>query len=427
MFRRRVLIFYEKEGLYLEIFLGRQPIFNLDEEIVAYELLYRSETKNSFTQIDSDTATMNVISNAFINMDFEEVTNGKPSFINFTDTLLNDNLLNYLDPKNVVIEVLENVEITEGLIERIQEIKSLGFRIALDDFVMQKDVTLYSKLFQYIDYIKVDFLLASLAERLQIEKIVKEKFPHIQLLAEKVETRHQFDVAVNSGYTLFQGYFFQQPQVIVANDIPANVVQYLQVLTLLRDDEVSMNEISIQIERDISLSYKLLRLINNSGRRQKLKVRSIKQALLMVGLDDFRRWLFLITMKELPSTNYQDVYHELMKESLFRAKICNMVALKHQHKNHSEYFLIGLFSLIDTILKRPLDKILYRIPLSEEIVQTLLGSETSKTPYLKFSVALSKAQFEKAVEIGRQLDLTEDMIIEIKRSADEWVKRTYQQ
>lgn len=410
----------------MEIFLGRQPIFNLHEEIVAYELLYRSEQTNSFPNIDSDEATIHVLNNAFISMDFEEVTNGKPAFVNFTDNLLFDSLMDNLDPSRVVIEVLEDVEITEQLVERIRELKYDGFLIALDDFVLQKDVNLYTELFEYVDYIKIDFLNTSVAERMEIETTVKESFPHIQLLAEKVETRQQFKVAVESGYSLFQGYFFQKPQIISAKDIPTNVLQFLQVLALLREDEPKINEITEQIERDIALSYKLLRLINNSVKRQRRKVRTIKQALIMVGLSDLRRWLYVVTMKDLDQNKRPDIYRELLEQSLYRAKVCDMVAQRHKLENHSEYFLIGLLSLIDAILSRPMDKILQQMPLSEDIVMTLLGGETSMSPYLTFSIAVANADFEKAMLIGKKLELTPIEVLTIAKEAEQWVKETYE-
>lgn len=410
----------------MEIFLGRQPIFNLNEQIVAYELLYRNEQTNNFPNIDPDEATIRVVNNAFITMDFDEVTNGRPAFVNFTENILLDSFMDNLDPTRVVIEVLEGVELTKSVVERIGELKARGFVIALDDFVLEKDIACYKKLFESVDYIKIDFLNTSVAERMEIESVVKEQFPHIELLAEKVETHQQFRVAVESGYTLFQGYFFQKPQVISARDIPTNVLQYLQVLALLREEEPKINELTEQIERDIALSYKLIRLINNTGKRYTRKVRTIKQALVMIGLSDLRRWLFVITMKDLMDYKRPDIFKELLEQSLYRAKVCNILALRKRLENHSEYFLMGLFSLIDTILSRPMEKILGQMPLSEDIARTLLGRETSMSAYLTFSIALVNADFEKAILLGEQLQLTPSDILEIANEAERWAKETFE-
>ena len=409
----------------MEIFIGRQPIFNLHEQIVAYELLYRNKDSNSFPMIDSDAATVNVLINSFVNIGIDELTKGHPCFVNFTENLLMGPLTDYLDPTKVVIEILEDVPITEKLVSRIQDLKKRGFKIALDDFILDESVHIYDELFMYIDYIKVDFLLSPLLERMEIENKVKTKFPHIKLLAEKVETRNQFDVAKHSGYVLFQGYFFEQPQVIKATDIPTNTMQYFHIISLLRDNEPNINAIAENIERDISLSYKLLQLINKSTNRSKSKIRTIKQAVLMLGLSELRKWIYLLAMKENNTQSESDLFGELMRRSLFRAKVCEEVAKLNNKQNYSEYFLIGLFSLIDSLLRRPMNMILQQLPFSEELAETISGGKTAMSSYLDFSVALSKIDWHKVEKYGAQLGLLEEQVLQIKIKADEWVEETF--
>ncbi len=410
----------------MEVFIGRQPIFNLHEQVVAYELLYRNKDGNSFPIIDSDAATVDVLVNSFVNIGVEEVSKGRPIFINFTYNLLMGPLTDYLEPAKVVIEVLEDVPITEQLVGRLRELKNKGFKIALDDFILDENVQIYDELFAYVDYIKVDFLLSPLLERMEIEKKVKAKFPHIKLLAEKVETRNQFDVARHSGYTLFQGYFFEKPQLIRSTDIPANTLQYFQILALLRDEEPNINKLAESIERDISVSYKLLQLINKSTKRTKSKIRSIKQAILMLGLTELKKWVYLLAMREINSRDKTDVFSELMRISLFRAKVCEKVAKLNYRQNFSEYFLIGLFSLIDSLLRRPMSMILQQLPFSEEIAETIGGGETEMTPYLQFSIALSKADWEQVKKYAEELGLSKEAVIQIQVEAEEWVEETFE-
>lgn len=409
----------------MEVFIGRQPIFNLHEQVVAYELLYRNKDSNSFPMIDSDAATVNVLINSFVNIGIDEVTKGRPCFVNFTENLLIGPLTDYLDPTKVVIEILEDVPITKKLISHIRDLKNKGFKIALDDFVLDESVEIYDELFKYIDYIKVDFLLTSLVERMEIENKVKIKFPHIELLAEKVETRNQFDVAKHSGYVLFQGYFFEQPQVIKSTDIPANTMQYFHIISLLRDNEPNINVIAENIERDISLSYKLLQLINQSTMRSKLKIRTIKQAVLMLGISELRKWIYLLAMRENSAYGESNLFGELMRRSLFRAKVCEEVAKLNAKKNYSEYFLMGLFSLIDSLLRRPMNMILQQLPFSEEIAETISGGNTAMSPYLDFSIALSKLEWDKVEKLGAQLGLSEEQVIKIQLKAEDWVEETF--
>ncbi|MEC1180674.1 HDOD domain-containing protein [Metasolibacillus meyeri] len=408
----------------MEVFIARQPIFNEKEQIVSYELLYRNRDMNAFPSegVEADAATIDVIINSFLAIGIDKITNGAPAFINFTEKLLFSPLIDYISPKEVVIEVLEDVNITPKLVRRVQELKEKGFKIALDDFILQDKVTVYDELFNYVDYIKVDFLSTPIVKRMEIENKVKSKFPHIQLLAEKVETRNQYEVAIHSGYVLFQGYFFEKPQIMRAIDIPANIINYFQIISILKDEEPDINILAENIEREISISYKLLQLINSSKNRRKSKVRSIKQAIILLGLSELRKLVYLLAMRELNNYEKTDVFNELVAASLFRAKACEKVAKLNYKKNFSEYFLIGLLSLIDALLKRPMYVILRKMPLSEEIVQTINGVETEMTPYLQFSEALYKLDWDKLTELSLQLGLDQEMVFQIYDEAEQWAR-----
>lgn len=410
----------------MEVFIGRQPIFDFQEQIVAYELLYRSKkNKNEFPLVDPDIATVDVIINAFLSVGFEELTKGKPSFINFTENILMSSLVDHLDPTSVVIEILEDIPITMNLIERIKELKVKGFKIALDDFVLDDHVPYYNELFTYTDYIKVDFLMSSVAERMEIEKRVFTSFPHIKLLAEKVETREQYEVAKRSGYVLFQGYFFEKPQVVISRDIPANILQYFQIISLLKDEEPNMVSLVENIERDISLTYKLLQLINNSSKRTRFKVRSIKQAIILLGITELRKWIYLLAMREIERSPDSDVFNELMSSSLFRAKVCEKLAKLKYKQNFSEYFLVGMFSLIDSILQRPMNTILSQLPLSEEISETISGGDTEMAPFLQLSIALGKLDWTRIEELALMFNLEIEHIMTIYNEAAEWAENTF--
>ncbi len=408
----------------VDVFIGRQPIFNIDEEVVAYELLYRNQNINAFPNTAPDAATVDVLVNYFLSMGIKEVTKGKPGFINFTENLLMSNVIEFINPSKIVIEILENVPITKELVDRVIELKEIGFKIALDDFVLNKDVVHYDEIFEHTDYIKVDFLSTPLLERMEIENRIKQSYPHIQLLAEKVETRNQFDVAKHSGYSLFQGYFFEQPQIIKSTDIPLNTLQYFQVISLLKDEEPDINLIAENIERDISLSYKLLQIINETNKRQKSKVRSIKQAILLVGLTELRKLIYLLAMREGELKNHTDVFNELVRTSLLRAKICELLAKNNRQENYSEYFLVGLFSLIDSLLKRPMDVILEKLPFSDEVADTISGVETEMTPYLELSIALSKMDWENIERLKPQLGVDNEKTEAIYNEAAIWTEKS---
>ncbi|MGG0655153.1 EAL and HDOD domain-containing protein [Rummeliibacillus pycnus] len=405
----------------MEVFIGRQPIFNTLEQVHSYELLYRNGNgKNKFPEIDSDLATVDVIINSLFSIGFEELSNGKPCFINFTENLLMSDIFEHLNPSQVVIEILEDIPITKTLVQRVKELKAQGYRIALDDFILQNDVKCYKELFKYTDIIKVDFLNSSKKERREIEERVKNGFPHIALLAEKVETREQYQEAIQIGYKLFQGYFFMQPQIIRGNEIPANLLQYFRVIALLRMEEPDIDHIVEEIEHDVALSYKLLQLINSSSKRSKSKIRSIKQAILHLGFDDLKKWISILTYRESQKYNPGDTFDELMKTSLCRAKICELLAKYNRKRNTSEYFLVGMFSLIDALLQRPMNSILVQLPLSDEIVETISGSNSIMQPYLQLAIALERMDLEMLTNLAEELEINIDDVLEISKAANKW-------
>lgn len=406
----------------MEIFIGKQPIFNEHEEIVSYELLYRTKTKNqALGQIDGNLATVDVLINSFLSIGINELSNGKPVFINFTEELLMADFLDRFSPDNLVIEILEDVIITEAVIHRVRELKSLGYYIALDDFTLDIFTGMHEQLLPYIDYIKVDFMLTTPEEREAIKTKITQLAPNAKFLAEKVETRDEYTEALAAGYVLFQGYFFQQPQLISSKEIPANTLQYFRLLALLKDEEADVYEISEMIECDIALTYKLLHLINSSESRGRTKIRSIHQAIMLLGLTELQKWIYLLAVRDTkrPDT---DVFNELLHISLFRAKVCEQVARMKGYRNYSEYFLVGMFSNIDSILQRPLDKIVRQLPFSEEIVNTIIYQNTEMAPILHLSIALNALNWERISALADELDIPSEQIDLIYYNTLEWVQ-----
>lgn len=300
----------------MDIFVARQPIFTKKEHIFAFELLYRDSSTNAFPVIDGDLATLEVLTHSFLTIGINNLAGEKLCFINFTENLLDNTLFDKLPPKRIVVEVLEDIPITPSLIQKLKYIKKLGFLLALDDFILHKNINLYDELFSLVNFIKVDFILSKPSERKVIEEIVKKNYPHIVLLAEKVETREEFYDAKEAGYGLFQGYFFAKPEIIKGTDIPANMAQYFRIISLLRNKVSSIEQIADEIERDVSISFKVLKIINSPAARKKSKIRSIKQAVVMLGLEELNHWIYVLMLRESKANSNGDGM-ALIEASLF--------------------------------------------------------------------------------------------------------------
>ena len=383
-------------GIGMEIFVARQPIFTKNEQIFAFELLYRDSDTNAFPVIDGDLATLEVLTHSFLTIGINNLAGEKLCFINFTENLLDNIVFDKIPPHRVVVEILEDVPITPSLIEKLTSIKKLGFLIALDDFCLHNNINLYDELFKLVDFIKIDFMLSTLSERESIEKIVKKNYPHIVLLAEKVETREDFYHAKEAGYGLFQGYFFAKPEIIKGTEIPANTVQYIRIIGLLSNQVATIEQIADEIERDVSLSFKVLKIINSPAARKKSKIRSIKQAVVMLGLEELKHWLYVLMLRESKVNGNGDGM-AIIEASLFRARFCELLAKRNLLQNASEYFLVGMFSLIDTILQQNMNDLLQELPLTDVVIETLSGNSTEMTPYLELSKACDEVRWDDII------------------------------
>ena len=225
------------------------------------------------------------------------------------------------------MEILEDIPITPSLIEKLKYIKKIGFLIALDDFILQNNINLYDELFSLVNFIKVDFMLSKPSERQVIERIVKKNYPHIVLLAEKVETREEFYLQKKRDMDYSKGTFLlnlkllkEQTSLLIWHNI-------FELLACLATQDSTIEQIAEEIERDVSLSFKVLKMINSPTARKRSKIRSIKQAVVMLGLEELNHWLYVLMLRE-SKVNHNGDGMAIIEASLFRAKFCELLAKK---------------------------------------------------------------------------------------------------
>lgn len=404
----------------LNVFVGRQPIFDKKGNIYAYELLYRSSKENKFPKdIDPERATIELLNHTFLTIGIDKLSGEKQSFINFPEKLIEQNVVDQLNPRLVVIELLEDAKITPHLISQLARLRKKGFKIALDDFCLKDEPEFIDELFRITHIVKVDFLNTSPSERRAIEALVK-RYTHITLLAEKVETQIHYEEALKNGYLLFQGYYFARPQVIKGKEIPHNYMLHFQLINEFNAEIPDIQKISELFMHDVSLSYKLLRYINSLTFDIPNKISSINQAIMLMGLQEAKRWLKVLLLRDMGIGSGRGREEALINRSLVRAKICELAA-QHKRILHSDsYFLTGLFSLIDVIMHTNMEDILPQLSLSTEINNTLLGEETEYTPYLKLAIALENFNLKKIKKYREKLHINENILSRLSREAHRW-------
>ncbi|MFC5604096.1 EAL and HDOD domain-containing protein [Sporosarcina koreensis] len=405
-----------------QVFVGRQPILDSEGRIYGYELLYRNSEQNRFPEIDPEQATIQLLVNTFLSIGVDQISGKSKSFINFSGELLIKDIFSRLKPEYVVIEILEDVEITPSLISRIREIKQDGFQLALDDFILQDQYALHNELFELINYVKVDFLAVDEKGRRVIERFIK-KYPHIKMLAEKIETEEQYQIAKRNGYDLFQGYFFAKPEIIKGVEIPANFNLYMQIISKLNENNPDIDEVANLILQDISLTYKLLRFINTMNFSVPKSVTSVKQAVILIGMRELRKWMRILMLQDISDHSSSGRIKALVSYSMSRAKMCELVAVRTGYPTGDEHFFVGLFSLLDAIMKRSWNDILPMFPFSDEVAETLQGKKTDLTPYLELAIATERFDMKNIDEIGKRFGVSKNEIVAFSNKANLWARQ----
>jgi len=349
----------------LDIFIGRQPIYDRKLEVYAYELLYRSSERNFAGPIDGDQATSQVIMNAFMELDLEQIVGEHLAFINLTRGFIVGDHALPLPRGKLVVEILEDIEVDPPLIAAVQDLSSRGYLIALDDFIFHEALR---PLVDLADIVKID---VRRLDRPTVAEHVRELRRHTaKLLAEKVETQEEYDHYRKLGFDYFQGYFFARPNIVKGQRMPANRVAVLRLLSKLQDPKVSVQALEELISQDVSLSYKLLRYINSAFFALPRKVESIHQAVVYLGNRTIKTWAALIAL-----SNIHDKPHELVTLALVRAKMCELLARSLNLPNEEIFFTVGMFSALDALMDVPMQRVLKDLPLSEDIVGALLRRE----------------------------------------------------
>ncbi|RMG58353.1 MAG: HDOD domain-containing protein [Gammaproteobacteria bacterium] len=349
----------QRTRLCMDIFVGRQPIFNRERRIVAHELLFRDAGDASGAVFeDGDAATREVLESAFVDIGLDRLAGRQPVFLNLTrNYLLHPPPL---PPKQVVYEILEDIDFVDDIQRAIARLAADGYRLALDDYVAEKaDPAVLSR----VHIIKLDVLAHGPRE---LERIVASlrDYP-ARLLAEKVEDEATWTRCLALGFDLFQGYWFSRPQVIRGRRLQANQAIVLQLLRLVHKPAPDFRELEKLISQDVNLSYKLLRMINSPYYGLSRKIESVRRALVYIGQDALRGWLSMLSVRELDEQN-----RGLTGLALTRARMCALLCPNEQERD--AWFTVGLFSVLDQLTGLPMEEVLAGLPLSDDVVAALL-------------------------------------------------------
>ena len=403
----------------MRVFVARQPIFDKLKRVVAYELLFRSGFENFFSANDGDVASQTVMSGAVHIFGLASLTGGKPVFINFTRSLLLSKLAFVIPPTQLVVELLETVEPDDEVLNACRELKQHGYLIALDDFVLRPG---YEPLISVADIVKVDFLQVKGEERKKVSQSLARL--KVRLLAEKVETMEDFREAVQLGYTYFQGFFFSKPEIVSGREVPSHKLAYLRLIQELNQPELDFSAVEAALKSDLSLSLKLLRYINSAAIGLRYPVTSLRQAMVLLGEQNFRRWALLA----LATSLLEDKPQELILTGVIRGRFCDSVCQRVGWRVLGvDPFLVGFLSVLDALLDQPLPQLLDELPVAPEIKDALLGRPTLLGLVHNLVIAYEQADWERVSELIGKVGLPEGEVPLLYAESVAWANMLFQQ
>lgn len=405
-----------------EILLGRQPIMNMEKQVKAYELLFRSEDGTPADAADDLLATSTVIVNTMSQFGLEHVLGLHDAFINVSASLLLSETIELLPADRIVLEILEDVPINSQILSRCQTLKNMGFRLALDDFTYHAQ---YDPLLPIVDFIKVDLTVTPLSE---IPKLLSQvrRLSGATLLAEKVEQEYEFVACKQLGFHLFQGHFFAKPVILQGKKPQPHQLTLMHILGMLIGD-AEVDDLETSFKDNPGLVISLLRLVNSvgvSGGRQEIS--SLRQAIVVLGRKQLLRWVQLLLYAHPGGTKG----NSLMLQVAHRAKLMELIALKLQSGQASigdQAYMVGMLSLADVVLQTPLDKVLEEIGLASELKEAILAREGLLGKLLVLSELIENEDFEAAGKSIQALGISATDFIGIQLQAMRWTNELEQQ
>jgi EAL and modified HD-GYP domain-containing signal transduction protein len=396
--------------------VARQPIFDAELETHAYELLFRTGAGNAFpAEVEGSRASGAVLSYSFFNVGLEELTGGRPAFVNFTRDVLLGDYASLMNPDSLVVELLEDVPPDEQVVAACARLRRQGYRIALDDFL---DTPGYGPLIELADIVKIDFAATPPEKRRELSERLASG--SLSLLAEKVETQEEFAEARDQGYRYFQGYFFSKPVVVDKGQIPESRLVKIQLLGEMNRPEMDFGKAGDLVKHDVGLTYKLLKFVNSAFFGIRNKVSSVEHAIPMIGERNFRKWVSLLTLADMA----EDRPGELLASAVSRARFCELLApLSGLGGRADEMFMTGMFSFLEAILSRPMEQILANLALAEDINAALLGESNPVGEFLQAVAAHQNGDWERFAEFESRHGLSQEKAGELYVASVTWTNQ----
>lgn len=353
----------------MDIFIARQPIFDRKEKVKAYELLYRdADNLDRAVITDYDAATRKLVANAVTVFDIQRLANFNPAFINFGYDLIMSDFLKTLVPSQVVIDLADDVLYNEDVVDKIREYKNLGYKFAIKPALANP---IFDKLINLMDVIMIDIREYSFEELKTL--VNKYKNTAITLLAQKIETREEFERVKQLKFNYYQGYFFEKPVLIKEKSVDTSRLNYFRLINEINKAEIDFIKVAGIVKLDTALTYQLFKTVSKVGFGKLSRTKDIMDCILRLGEDKLRNWLLLIVTRSFNKGKSDEFAKHAYIRGMFMEQLMKKSPLQSLKKRAREGYLIGMFSMLPMIADMEMEMILADLDLETDIEDALLG------------------------------------------------------
>lgn len=393
------------------VFVARQPILDRAGRVYGYELLHRVPSGTTERRaVADDRATARVLTDGVLAIGFEALAGSRHAVINVSRQFLLDGVPAGLPPQLVILGLGADLEADGAIVAACQERRRSGYGLALDAFLL---AAAHADMLALATHVRID--VADVPASADRRRLLAGVPPTARLLATHVETPERYQEATTEGFHYFQGSFFGRAVVKEGRSVPSQQLSQLRLLRALNDPNLSVHQLAELIKPDPSMCYRLLRAVNSARLALQTTVSSISDALVLLGRDTIRRWVSLWSLASLGS----GANAALLQAASLRGRFCELLG-DRSGRDDAEGFLLGLCSMLDAILERPLAVVIEDLPLAPAMKAALVGEDNFYGRLLRCAIAWEQGEWDDAIELAEAAGVDPAALPGCYASAVQW-------
>jgi EAL and modified HD-GYP domain-containing signal transduction protein len=394
--------------------IARQPIFDENRRLWGYELFCVGEGPSAGPECTPENTAINVAASAYMGLQ-QILKQGYKIMLNFDEMGILDDMPYALPPVLAAVQVDEQVFLRPSIPDMLARLKSDGYLIAVRGFSGDRQ---FAPLYALADIIAVPVIGRQKAEVSTLLATIHDV--EARLLARRVDDAAGFEMVREAGVTLFEGAFFKQPDTITVRKMTSNAVSRLELLQRIEQQDPDIDDLAETIQSDAAISFRLLAYLNSAAFGFSQKIKSIHHAIRLLGWPKLRNWLRVVLLNDLSEAAEAP---DLLQLSAQRGKFLELVAQRHDFWGFDpeSLHMLGLFSLLDTMLGTPMADIVTFLPIEEKLKGALRREANNEyLPLIRLAQCVEEARWEDAGVMVQQLNLDRDKVIKAFKEAVAW-------